>query len=328
VSTALAATSLTFLACGVAAPVAPASVPTVRLAVNRSAPLSSAAWIANDTGLFTQHGLNAELQAIDPSAGVRALIANEVDGAVLPSTQAIAAAGAGSQLQIVATLNVSALVLTAPIDVISIDQLRGKVIGVTSRASSNAAGTVRLLRIQGMEPDSDYQLLATGESGGYAAMVAALSTHQLDAAALDRDFARKLVSSGNFHNVVDFKEAGISDAGLTLVFSSSYAGGHADVVQKVVDTLVDTVHYAHDHKAETQQVFSKYYGLSDRSELDATYATEMALWLKEPASVADQFADILDAIGPENPAVKSIDLGKLIAPTYVADARRRGLTDY
>src|SRR5581483_9687868 len=243
-----------------------------------------------------KNGLRPDIQALDPALGTRAVISGQADGAILPNTYVLAAVAGGSEMRIVETVYFSAQVMTSTPEYTTLEQLKNKTIGVTNLASSNAASTVRMMRKHGMEPNTDYHLLQTGDAGGYPALAAALSTHQVDAATLDPDFARKLVAGGGFHNIVTFRDEGIMPAGLVLAFPPAYIAAHRDIVQKVTDTSIDVVRYAREHKKETEDAFRRIYNMTDDDEVESIYQAETNLWLNEPLPAPDQFADTIAAL--------------------------------
>src|SRR5579885_572412 len=235
------------------------SAAPLRIANNHNATLSAFGWVTNDDGIFAKHGVAVDMQAVDPSIGSKMLAAGQLDAAILPSTQALNIKASGAPITLVAVFNEGDQLLMVPNDITSPEQIRGKVVGVTSRQAANSGVVIRALRSYGLEPDRDYQLLQTGEGAGYPGLMAQLQVHHIDAAAMDPQLAGEITSQGEFHSIMDLGQSGFSTAGLTLVFLTDYLKQHHDVAQKTVDSLIDGVHFARDHRAETEDVLRKDY---------------------------------------------------------------------
>ena len=69
--------------------------------------------------------------------------------------------------------------------------------------------------------------------------------------------------------------------------------------------------------------------ITDPAELDLVYDRLVShVFAREPYPVAANFHDTVDALARELPAVREVDLDRLIDRRFVDDAVRRGLTRY
>lgn len=120
-------------------------------------------WIARDLGLFEKYGLDANLVYISGSAtALQALVGGDVD--VVYGTGAAAVAGAvrGARIAIIATSGPTDYVLVGRPSLKSVDELKGKTIGISNFAGSDYFALRRLLPKLGLTPNRDVTLLPIG----------------------------------------------------------------------------------------------------------------------------------------------------------------------
>ncbi len=311
---------------------ASASSTTVRLGTNATSVDSTVVSLTQSAGIFSKDGAKVDIQGMNGSAAVNALIAGEIDGVAHSGTQLVLSAMAnGAPLKIVAVVShVYNVILTAPNSITSLDQLRGKKVGAPSGTSVNAAGARHALQNIGLVAGKDYELIETGTNGGLAGAMSALVSHQIDAAAIDDQFSRKAIEQGGYHALLDLAspEANVSTASQTLVFRADFVQQHPDAVQKTVDGLMDGIHYLRDHKAETQALLKSRSQIDDPGQLDETYQRQVQLLAKAPSPSKDQFTDIIATMPKGGPTISDAQLSSFIDAHFVEDAVKRGLANY
>lgn len=299
-----------------------------RVAASQNITGNAPVWMTQKASLFAQAGLNADLQSINASAGIKELVAGNIEGFVGGSPEAISARAAGSPVSIVAVFqNKYDMVMTVPKDVTSMDQLKGKTIGVITKPSVNGVGTIAAFKKYGLQADKDYQIIETGSGGAYQSLVAALLANKVDAAALQPDLARKATTDGKFHVLFDLaKQPDLVTAGSSLTVQSSHVQQHPADVQKAVDALLLGQHYFRDHKDAAEAVLRDTFKLSDQTDLDDAYSRLSELMASDPTPKPDLYPDLISALGQLNPDVNKLDLSTLLEPRFAQDALKRGLT--
>ena len=112
-------------------------------------------WLARDAELFKQHGVDVSLQFFDPTAGIQALIAGEMD-VYAGGTAALDAALNGNDLVYVGSLlEKFVLSLFSLPEIKDVSGLRGAVLGVSQPGTPSHAGAQVVLRRSGLVPDRD-----------------------------------------------------------------------------------------------------------------------------------------------------------------------------
>ena len=120
-------------------------------------------WVAHEEKLFAKHGLDVNPVYIQGgSRAVQALIAKDADVAIV-SGGVIEATLRGADLKFIAAhLPTLAFSIYARSEIRQIQDLRGRVIGVTRHGTPTMYSAILALRQHGMDPTKDVKVLATG----------------------------------------------------------------------------------------------------------------------------------------------------------------------
>src|SRR5207237_1090279 len=148
-----------------AAPAPAANAPAVALHVSYSNLIADnlPEWLALETGIFKQNGLDVTLDNIASSTGIPALLSDQVQIAHLGGSESLSAAAEGGDLVIIAiTGPVYPFVFMAPAAITSVDQIRGMKIGVSNIGSSSDIATRVMLKKIGLDPEKDVNIVAVG----------------------------------------------------------------------------------------------------------------------------------------------------------------------
>jgi NitT/TauT family transport system substrate-binding protein len=120
-------------------------------------------WMAYESGIFKQNGLDVKLDNIASSTGIPAVISGDVQIAHLGGSETLSAAAGGADLVILAiTGPVYPFVFMAPAAITSTDQLKGKKLGVSNIGSSSDIATRVMLKNVGLDPEKDVSIVAVG----------------------------------------------------------------------------------------------------------------------------------------------------------------------
>lgn len=120
-------------------------------------------WIAKDAGLFEKYGLNVNLVVIAAgTAAIGALASGDVDILGAPGSTTMVSAARGLPLVIIGTFGPSAWKLAANPSITSVQELRGKTVGISRPGTTIEFATRRALMKLGFTPGKDIQILATG----------------------------------------------------------------------------------------------------------------------------------------------------------------------
>ena len=136
---------------------------TLNLAYASATPRAAYLWIAKDHRLFEKYGLNVNLVSVRGSGTtMQTLLGSDVDLIYVTGAAAVTAAARGAPVVIIATSgNNDYKILTQPA-ISSLQQLKGKIIGISNPAGSDYFALRRMLPKLGLIPGKDVSFLTTG----------------------------------------------------------------------------------------------------------------------------------------------------------------------
>ncbi|EYD75321.1 ABC transporter, periplasmic binding protein [Rubellimicrobium mesophilum DSM 19309] len=199
-------------------------------------------FIAKELGYFEEEGLNVEFQdAGGSSAAIQQVIAGNADAA-LPSPGAfLNAVAQGYDLKWVYSYqygNIFTLAAPADSGIASIEDLRGKSVGVSDLSGGEVPLVRAVLREAGLEVGSDVQLVPVGE--GSALTIQAFETGQIDAYSSNRFDIATIEAQGIDMNAIlpeaaqGFPSNGIVTTGERLSENPEQIEGFVRAVAKAV----------------------------------------------------------------------------------------------
>jgi NitT/TauT family transport system substrate-binding protein len=278
-------------------------------------------WQAYESGIFKQHGLDVGLQNIVSSTGIPALIAGQVQIAHLGGSETLSAAAQGADLVVIGiTGPVYPFVFMAPASISSVDQLKGKKIGVSNIGSSSDIATRVMLNKVGIDPDKDVTIVPVGSLQN---RTAALLNGAIDGGVAQPPDQLVLEDKG-FHVVYDLAAQKLPSVGDCIVVQRSYLTTHKDVLQRYVDSVVQAIAYSKKNRAESLPVLGKYLNTDDQRGLGATYDFFVGNVTPDyPTVSANLWGDAIEQLGAQNDKIKGFDVNTILDDEFVQSAMDR-----
>jgi NitT/TauT family transport system substrate-binding protein len=176
-----------WLILAVALTVAPVKAEPIKIAYSGVSAAGTPLWLAKEEGIFTKHGLEADLVAVRSAPlQVTALVSNEVQFVRGSASSMLTAAAQGAKLKILFSLfaeRASYDFLVSP-SITNPRDLRGKKIGVQDFSGLLWTLTMLSLREMGLDPQKDnISIQAIGDS---TVIAQSLASGIIDGAALDK----------------------------------------------------------------------------------------------------------------------------------------------
>lgn len=250
-------------------PAASGALIPLKAAWNTITANQSPAWVAQDKGLFAKQGLKVDLSFIQGSvAALPALAAGEVS--ILQTTPVAAVQAKIKGLDTVVLGDHIPFInqrMVAVSSIKSIQDLKGKTIGVTKPGSSDDFTLALVLKKQGMDPKKDVQVTYLNDVPG---QVAALGKGLVQAIVVSPP-SNLLAEQNGGHEILNFYDLKIPYPGDGVASTRAYVGSHHDVVVKFLAAYVDAIAYIKANPNEAKQVIAKYTKQDDKSAIDATY---------------------------------------------------------
>lgn len=209
--------------------------------------------VAMRKGFFKDQGLDASRVQMQPTLGVKALLAGDVDY-LLAWGSVVRAAVTGAPMKVVAAMASKPLhVFVVRGEIKSGKDLKGRTIGVDSVAGSVDYLARVTLRHFGLDPDKDVNIIVTGES---PLRLAAVKAGSIDATAIDVAFAVKAEEEGmrRLLNLADIVDLPLSGVGVT---DRKIHSGR-DQVKRVIRATLQGTRFMKENRAETLQMMADY----------------------------------------------------------------------
>ena len=283
-------------------------------------------WIAAEAGLFKKYNLDFQLVYIASSPSVTAaMLGGDAEIALTGGEGNIRAyvQGATDFVFIGAVKNVFTHSILASAAVKTVEDLRGKRIGINRIGSNPHFFAVQALRQKGLDPTKDVQLM---QSGGSPETLAALVSGNLDAACLNPPSDTQALAQG-FHYVIYGPDQKIPYVATAFVTRKSVLSKRPQVIGEFMKAMAEGGKILHEDREFTYKVMGKYLRVTDRKILDASYNTEIKALEKRLEIRPEAFQSILDEIAKVDPRAKSVKPDDLIDRRYLNDFAKSGFFD-
>lgn len=260
----------------------PAAAPQVKAApiplnVSYSALVASQslAWIALETGLFSKHGLDVNLQYITSSSqGTAALLSGSVDAAIIGGIGIMGAVIQGGDVKLIgASKNQLAGRIMARPEIKSPEDLRGKRVSVTGRGSNTEYMAIQALKRFGLEPGRDYTFVY---AGGEVEAVAALANNSSQASSSVPPNDKKAEQVGA-HELIDVTKLVVKYPATCIAASGNTIRTKPEALQRMVAAMKEAVQVYKKDPETALRVIGKYTKTDDVETLRWAYEIERGI---------------------------------------------------
>lgn len=241
----------------------------LRVVYPAPSPTYLATWVAREGEHFKEQGLNVELIYI-PSGSlvIQAMLGGEAPIVFSGGRAVVSATLGGADLVMIAgVVNVPAFYIMALPEIQTLQDLRGKKVGVT-RIGSSTDFTMRLvLRKTGLQPDKDVAFVQLGD---LASLAAALGAKAIAAAAFVPPFNLKAKEVGG-RLLVDMAKVGAHYPHTGLVTSRKYLHSSNDTVRRFLRGYAQGLRRMVADPSFAKAVLGRYTKTVQPEYIDAMY---------------------------------------------------------
>ncbi len=266
----------------------------IRVAFVSPTPVFAPTWVAKETGIFAKYGLDADVILLTGSPRlVQALIAGDVDFAVVGVTAVMRARMQGADLAVLATttnVSVMKLLVSRQSGVRRIEDLKGKVMGVSQYGSEADAFARIVIGKAGLKPDKDVAII---QMGGHPQVAAALVAGKLETGVLGGLALLTAKKSGAVVLADGVKLNTISMAG-TLAVSRRMIQRSRDTVTRFMRAFVEAFRYLKSNRDGSVPILQKYMGGIDAEQARFVYDEYVELFDDFPVPREKAFQAALD----------------------------------
>ena len=258
-------------------------------------------WLAREAGLFEKNGLRTDIAYIRSGSTMgQALVAGEIQLAQMGGPAALAAGVAGFDVTMVAVaLNTTPIVIMGKVS--TMEELKGKAIGVTRYGSNTDISARFAIRKAGLQPEKDVALVQLED---YAGIMGGIQSGRIAAGALAdpfTDHAKKL----GYKEIADIATLGLEFPFVGIVTKKTFIKQQPDLVQRFVRAYTESISLYKNNRELAKKVTSKYTGIKDPEILNSTvdfYAPKLAS-VPYPTIAGIRF--VLDQVATRDPRAKN-----------------------
>jgi len=264
--------------------------------------LNSPYWVIKDGGFLKQEGLDADLIYIPSSTVVAsAMLAGDV-AISAANSQVVVDSGlqGGDLVAMGAIINVAAFYVMAAPEIRSIQDLKGKAVGVTRFGASTDFSIRMLLRKYGLEPVRDVPII---QIGGMPEIAAALSKRAIYAAPMSYPMGYVAQEAG-MKMISNLAKEDIPFMHVGLTTSRKFMRERRTQAKAFLRAYARAVYFMHTKKEEFKKIIGRYSKISDPGMLEGSAQYAYDFVEKVPLVKPQAFQVTLDETAQKNPKAK------------------------
>lgn len=285
-------------------------------------------WLTQEQGFFRKNGIDAEL--ILMSSGpvlVAALTAGDVHVGNTGGAPALGAVVGGADFKILATFN-SRLVnnLVARPGILSPKDLRGKRVGLSSLGGTMWMGAMLWLEHLGLAPSKDdIRFLVIGNQ---SLLAQALEKGNIDVAALDAGFSRRMKQRG-FSVLTDSSRVNLPLASQGIVVRGDYLQKQPRVVEGVLRALIEGLAFtvAPTNKPIVLKTMMKHLGISEPAAAEEGYQEILTSLDRNPYPSLEGLRNIQRLAKIRDPRLAEVRVENLVDDSFIRKLDESGFID-
>ena len=259
-------------------------------------------WVAEEAGIFEKYNIQPHLILITSgSKMVQAMLGGDLPLAGAAGNAAVDAALAGADIVMIGALaKVPAFYIMASPEIKSIEDLRGKAVGVT-RFGSSTDFTIRyLLRKHGLNPDRDVTMIQAGDLFAAAAM---LKTKAIVAAPFSSPTNLRAQEAGA-RVLMNMGEAGIYFPHDAWMARRSFINANEDLIRRFMKGYSEGVAKLFSDPDLSRRAIRRFTRATDSKIVDAVYQYAVDYVEKIPYNTREGIVEVLNQAAVRNPKAK------------------------
>ena len=259
-------------------------------------------WVAEEGRIFEKYDIDSHLILIaSGSLMVQAMLGGELPIAGAAGSAAVDASLGGADIVMFGSMvKVPAFYIMALPEIKTIEDLRGKSVGVTRFGSSTDFTMRYVLRKHGLEPGKDVTLIQTGDLFAAAAM---LRGRTIVAAPFSSPTNLRAEEAGA-RVLMNMGKAGVYFPHDAFMARRSFISANTDLVRRFVKAYSEAVYRLFTDKELSRRAIAKYARATDAKTLDTVYQYALDYVDKIPYNTREGIQEVLNQAAGRNPKAK------------------------
>ena len=282
-------------------------------------------WVGSDKGIFRKYGIDASMVQVRSGAlSVAALLAKEVDAVWPAQSTILSTVFGGAKLGCIASpINKIPRLLVVRKDITSIEDLRGKVVGVQSIGGGFWLQTMIIFDSLGIDPDKHglkFRVIGDGP-----VIAQALTTGNIDVAAMTYSLSEAALKAG-FRSMVDAADLKAPYQGPSVCALKEILSSRHDLFLRVTKGLAEATAFILDsgNKAEVVRTLMKHLRLNKPEEGEASYKVLRLMATLDLAPNPAAFKIVQRIVAKVNPKIAQVDIDQIIDASFVRSLESSG----
>jgi len=282
----------------------------------------AALYVAQEMGLFRKYGLDVNLSYTAGAAQViQTMMAGENQIATAGGSGVVDADFAGADLVAVAGMvNIPAFYIVVQPEIKSLQDLRGKPVGITRFGSSTDFTMRYILKKAGLEPDKDVPLL---QMGGQPELAVGMEARRIFAAPMTPPALQKTLKAGARIQIPP-KTIGLSFPHVGIVVRKTYLTGHRQVVKNFISGYSEGVAMLQKDKEGSKKAIAKFLQTTDPEVLEASWQFGVDVIERIPNLDPEMFKLVLEERAQTRPEAKKFKPEQFFDDSVVKELEKEG----
>ena len=284
----------------------------------------SVLWVTKGAGLFEKNGLNVETIYAPSSALTQAMLARDIPLGITGPVSPLEANLKGADFVVLGTLRKTPTLvyLASHKKITSVQQLRGKKLGVGRFGSATDKVLVMTLKKVGIEP-SEVTLLQLGNS---ALRMIALQQQGIDATILtveDGLTAKRL----GLNVLLDIRQLGIEYPTNEIITTRKFVEQNERTIRGFMKSMVEGIHFYKTQKNRSMEIMKKYIRVGEPEVIEVGYDFTAKETQRKPYASLTGMRVAIDDLATTNPAAVKMKPEQFVDSRFVVELDQSGFID-
>jgi len=282
-------------------------------------------WVGIDKGIFRKYGIDASMIQVRSGAlSVAALVAREVDAVWPAQSTILSTVFGGIKLGCIASpINKIPRLLIVRKDITSIEDLRGKIVGVQSIGGGFWLQTMIIFDSLGIDPDKHglkFRVIGDGP-----VIAQALTTGNIDVAAMTYSLSEAALKAG-FRSMIDAAEIKAPYQGPSVCALKEMLASRQDFFLRLTKGLAEAAAFILDsgNKADVIKTLMKHLRLNKPDEGESSYKVLRLMTTLDLAPNPAAFKIVQRIVAKVNSKIAQVDIDQIIDSSYVRNLEASG----
>jgi len=281
-------------------------------------------WVAKEAKLFEKHGLDVNLVYISGGPrSIMSLIGGSVQFVNHSGMPALEAYQRGADTALVATpMNQLEHSLVVQKNITNVEQLRGKVLGMSTQGSLTDILLREGLRLNGIA-EKDVTILPVGDLGARLSGLQTGRIHGAIIAGIQTLTANKM----GFRTLIDYSKLPIEIAGSGILVRRSYVSKNPEITSRFLKAWIEGLYLFKAKPDFAFTVLRKYVASQDQEVLTTIYNLYKERLTYKPTPTVNVAKSMLYLLSRSSPQVGGVSAEGFIEARYVNELESSGFFD-